>query len=196
MSLFSKATKWLGKQVNTVVKTVGNAASSVWDAIDDPLAALAPQLLSTVGNAVAPGVGGIAGGTVGGLVQQLIGGQPPEVVSGVQQSGLGVNEVVAIVNAVTRDNEVKVDKIEQTIVDTNPQLTSAQVQASTQAVTQVASTLVPTATVNDSESVTTISFMTKATAFVNKYKWYLIGGVVGVTALILLTKKGGRRRRW
>jgi len=159
---------------NKVLKGIGSAVKTV-----------AKPLLGTVAAAasVIPLVGPVVGAVANNLVDLL-----PD------------NKQKAIVNAVERDGVVKVEEIESTIAKNNPSITTSELIEATKGMIQVASALVPTATISDSNAITNVSFMDKAIVFARKYKAVVIGGglvLFGFLAWLFFGKKrGGKRRRY
>ncbi len=127
------------------------------------------------------------------------------VVGGVVSKGLDLvanalpdTKKQAIVEAVARDEVVKVDEIEKTIVAENPSMPAAQVVEATKQMARLASAAVPAATIDDSNSATNVPFMDKLKAFYGKYKALVIGGgvgIIGLIAFLVFGRKGKRRRR-
>lgn len=156
--------KNIGKAIGKVAGTVGNVAGKV-------LKTAAPIV------SVIPGVGSVVAGAA-----SIVG----EVLSPTKQE--------AIVQAVARDGEVKVDKIETTIANDNPTLSATQLAVATKSMVDVATSVVPSATINDKSAVVTeISFMDKAIQWIKK-NIILVG--LGVVGIVFLTKKDGNKRSY
>lgn len=181
MGLFSKHTI-LGK----ITRKVGNAAKKVVKTV----AKAAPVVGGIVGSIV-PGVGTAIGAAAGGLVSKIA--------KGVEKVKQVIPEEVAnsVVNAVARDGEVKVDKVESTIQTYMPSITESQLRAATTTAVQGLQEAVPTASINDKASLTNISFLDKAKAFITKYLYWILGGLGAfIAGYIFLNNRGGRRRRF
>lgn len=102
----------------------------------------------------------------------------------------------AIVEAVERDGVVKVEKIEQTIIQENPHIDTATLQVATKAVTQRAVEAVPTATIDDSKSLTNVSTVDKIVQWVKSNIVLALGGVVAVYLLMTGKKKNNFKSNW
>lgn len=158
-------------------KGLANAAKFVGQKVLKP----ALNTVSAVASVI-PGVGTIVGAAAG-IVADLIPGETQ----------------AAIVNAVDRDQVVKVEKIEETIAAANPGISTPDLVKGAKAMTEVAQTLVPTATVSDEKAITSISFSDKLKAFYGKYKKWIFGGVGAILLTVLFfvfgrNRKNGRRR--
>jgi len=152
-------------------KGISNAVKGVTKVVGNVVKTVAPVA------AIIPGVGGIVSAVAG-----IVG----EVLSPTKQA--------AIEEAVGEQGVVKVDKIENTILASNPNIDAGTLQAATSAMTQQALNANPTAKIDDSNSLTNVPFMTKAIQWV-KSNFLIVGaGVVGL--FLIFKNKGGRRRRW
>jgi len=138
------------------------------------------SLFSKIGNFLSGSVGQVVN-TVGKIAAST--GIPI-----VSQIGKGLDLLIPdsqqkkMVDAVERDGVIKVDEIENTLMALNPNLSSTELVSISKAVTEGLSTVVPNASISDSNAVTNISFIDKVIAFVNKYKWYVLG-VLGFIVL-------------
>ena len=143
------------------------------------VANVAGNVLKTAGSvaSVIPGVGAIvgAGATMVGSI-------------------LSPDKEEKIVQAVAEQKVVKTAKIEQTIVDDNPDIDAVTLQAATTNMTKKALAANPTAKVDDSGSLTNIPFTTKAIQWIKSNLVLVCGGAIA--AYFLFFKKGGRRRGW
>ncbi len=179
MGLFSKG-GFFDKVTRGFDKVTGGVAGKIINS--NTIGKLSTPLLTTVGTIVAPGIGTAAGAVLGSAI------------SGAKKL-LPESAVTSIVNAVARDGEVKVDKIEETIAKVNPTLTAPELVEGTKVVTKVASTLVPSATINDNQSLTDIPFMDKIKSFFVKYKMIVLGVGGAVAAYFLFFRNQGRGRK-
>ncbi|NDW09065.1 hypothetical protein [Dysgonomonas sp. 520] len=100
----------------------------------------------------------------------------------------------AIIEAVQDQGVVKVDKIENTILQNNPNIDSATLQVATQQMTKAAVAAAPDAKVDDSKALTDIPTTTKIIQWVKSNILLVAGGAVAL--FLVLKGKGGRRRRW
>ena len=156
---------------------------SLFSKIGSAIKNVVAPVLNTVGKvAAATGIPVVS--QIGTLVDKLI---PDKV----QQS---------MVQAVQRDGEIKVSEVEKTIATYNPSLSASDIMLATQQATQGLSSSVPSATINDSNSVTNIGMFDKIKAFIGKYKMYVIAGVCAAVlyfgGFLGGNKRGGRRRRF
>jgi hypothetical protein len=154
--------KNIGKAIGKVGKVVGSTTGKILKTVA-PVAAIIPG----VGTAVSA-----AAGTLG------------EVLSPTKQD--------AIIEAVSEQGVVKVDKIEDTIVNNNPNVDAATLQVATSQMTELAVAAVPNATVDDTRSATNISTGTKIIQWV-KNNMLIVGGFV--VGLFLIMNQGGNSRR-
>jgi hypothetical protein len=154
----------------SLFKSIGKALGSVGKVVGKVVKTVAPVA------SVIPGVGTLvsAGASVLGNVLD-----PPKQ--------------KAIVDAVEQQGVVKVEKIEQTILKDNPNVDAATLQAAAVHMTQQALSSNPTASVDDSKSVTTISSGTKIIQWV-KSNAILVVGAVGGLFFFMSNKNGGSRR--
>ncbi len=153
------------KEVGKIGKAIGNVTGKVLKTVA-PIASLVP------------GVGTLVSGAASTL---------GEVLSPTKQA--------AIVNAVQRDGVVKVDEIEKTILTQNPALSEETLTAVATEMTTRAVSAVPTATINDTASVTDVDFITKAYQWVKGHIVLVGAAIIGI---ILFTGKTGKKRsrRW
>ena len=107
----------------------------------------------------------------------------------------------AMVTAATRDGEVKVEKVEETVRKaaaeqgvTDNAIIKEVVHATATTIAEETAT-----TLNDKGAETKVTTKEKATAFFKKYWKLLAGGAVAIVAAVLLLarkgKKGGRKYR-
>lgn len=152
-------------------KAIGKGAKAVSSVTGKVLKTAAP--VATVIPGIGPSVAGAAS-TLG------------EVLSPTKQA--------EIIDAVERDGVVQVNKIEDTIRSVNPSLPTSTVSALATDMTGLAVDKVPTASINDTKSVTTIN------PFVKAFQWiksnFLIVGACGLGAYLIFSNKKQRRRRW
>lgn len=156
--------KSIGKAVGKVGKTVGKVTGKA-------LKTVAPVA------AIVPGVGGIvaAGASVLGNVLS------PEKQEKIEQ-------------AVNQQEVVKVDKIEETILKNNSSVDTATLQAATNQMVNQALATTPTASVDDSKSITNVSTSTKLTQWVKSNAILVLGGMAAIF-LYMSNNKGFRRKR-
>jgi hypothetical protein len=154
----------IGKAISSVGKTVGKVVGNVAKTVA-PVASLIPGVGSVVGAAA-------------GIVGELLSPTKQE----------------SIVEAVAEQGVVKLDKIEETLLTSNPNIDAGTLQVATKQMADVAIAANPTATVDDSKSLTDVSFLTKAWQWIKSNFIIVAVGVAGV--FLLLFNKGGRRRRW
>lgn len=155
----------IGKAVGGAVKAVGKVTGGVLKTVA-PIAS------------VIPGIGGIVG-AVGSIVGNVL---SPEK----QQK---------IVEAVDDQGVIKTDRIEETILNYNPNIDTTTLQVATQDMTKLALQNSPTATIDDSKSITSIDTMTKVVQWC-KSNFLLLGG--GALALFFLkgnSSNSGRRSK-
>lgn len=155
--------KKIGKAIGKVGKAVGSIVGKVVKTVA-PVAA------------IIPGVGGIvaAGASVVGNLLS------PEKQNSIEQ-------------AVARDGEVKLEKIEETIYSHNPTLNTTTLQQATLEMANKALNTTPTATINDSNSISSVSFGTKALQWLRKNVMFVGLGLLGF--LMLNNDKKGYSRR-
>lgn len=126
-----------------------------------------------------PGIGPLAGAATGVLGNVL---DP-------QKSDSMISKVV-------EDGVVKVDKVESTISNQNPQMTALEVQKATSVAVKELTTIVPSAKVDDGKAVTKISMFEKLSQWV-KSNLLLVGiGLVSVWFFFFKSGKNKPRKRW
>lgn len=151
-------------------KNVGKALGNVGKAVGNVVKTVAPIA------AIVPGIGPIVAGAAG-----VVG----ELLSPTKQE--------AIVQAVERDQVVKVDKIEETIAKSNPTVDAASLQVAVNGMVQQAIAANPTASIDDSKSLTNVGTFTKIFQWI-KANAVLVLGAVGGILYFMSNKKGGSRR--
>lgn len=154
-----------------ITKGIGKAVSSVTKVAGKVIKTAAPVA------ALIPGVGtlaSVAGSVIGNVLDPV--------------------KEQAIYEAVDDQGTVLVHKIENTVLENNPNIDAGTLQVATQAITNNALANTPTAKVDDSQSLTNIDTMTKIVQWC-KSNFLIIGGAV--LGFLFLTKGGkGRRRRY
>lgn len=150
--------KKIGKGIGKAAKSVGKVAGGV-------LKTAAPIV------SIVPGIGTLVGGAA-----SVVG----ELISPTKQA--------QIEQAVQRDNVVEVHKIEQTIQAQNPSVNPFELKQATHEMTKQALQAVPTAKINDTQSMTEISTSVKIMQFVKSNIVVLGLGVIGVLAVFSMNK--------
>jgi len=153
-----------------ITKAIGGAAKAVGSTVGKVLKTAAPVA------ALIPGVGVVAS-AAGNVLGNVL--DPPK-----QEK---------IVEAVEQQGVVKVDEIENTILKDNPAIDPAALQSAATTMTQQALAANPTASVDDSKSLTSISTGTKIVQWVKSNAILVVAGIAGVFFL-MSNKKGGNRR--
>ena len=155
-----------------VGKAIGGAVKTVTKTVGNVVKTVAPVA------AVIPGIGGLISGAA-----SIVG----EVLSPTKQA--------SIVEAVSDQGVVKVDRIEDTILSENPHIDANTLRTATTAMTELAVAANPTAKIDDSNaSVTQIATFDKIIQWV-KSNFLIVAGA-GLAIFLLTKQKGGRRRRY
>lgn len=155
----------------SLFSSIGKVIGSVGKVTGKVLKTVAPVA------SIIPGVGTIVSGAAGVLGNVLSPEKSADVVTAVQEQG-----------------EIKVDKLENTIAQAAPQASPVQVQQMAVQATKELTAVVPTATINDSQSAANVDFMTKAMQWVKAH--LLIVGAVLIGGVFFFTRKKGGRKRW
>lgn len=154
----------------SIGKAIGGATKAVTKVTGNVLKTVAPVA------AIIPGVGAAVSGAASVL---------GNVLSPTKQE--------AIENAVHEQEVVKVEKIEQTILKENPSIDSQTLQAATQQMVNQTLSTTPTAKVDDTQSLTNISTVTKILQWVKSNAILVLGGL-GIGLFFLTNNKNSRRR--
>lgn len=154
----------IGKSIGKVAKGVGKTVGKVVKTVA-PVAS------------VIPGVGGLVS-AAGSIVGEV----------------LDPTKQAKIAEAVSDQGVVKLDKIEETIIDQNPSIDAGTLTAATAAMTNQALRSAPAAKIDDSNSLTKVDTMTKIIQWVKSN--FIIFGGAALGLLFILKGDKGRRRRY
>lgn len=149
-------------------KNIGKAIGKVGNVVGKVVKTVAPVA------AIVPGVG-TAVAAAAGITGELLSPTKQE----------------AIVEAVQEQQVVKVDKIEKTIVNDNPSIDAASLQAAVTQMTSQALAAAPTAKIDDSKSSVNIAGGTKLIQWLKSNALLVVAGVAGL--FLILKPNGGRR---